>query len=88
VGPVWLYRKQIEINYETQFPINSMLNDKIKYKKNPKNKQLESTRVNLPNPQGWNPSYATKITLKKANQNKLRNSISNQLNVEEWNWKK
>jgi hypothetical protein len=47
--PRYSHKKQIKTNYEAQFPIDSMLNDKIE-KKNQLNKrhkkQLESTRVN------------------------------------------
>jgi hypothetical protein len=34
--PKYPYRKQIKIEYETQFPTDSMLNDKIKKKRHKK----------------------------------------------------
>jgi len=58
------HKKQTEINYKTQFPINLILKDKIEKKK----KQLKSMELMW---QACNPSYVIEITSYKINQNKL-----------------
>ena len=44
--PKYSHKKQIKIDYETQFSTDSMLNDKIKKLNKKHKKQLELTRVN------------------------------------------